>query len=67
MIKKILDRSGQVLFEKQLENSEQVIDPRVAFLINDILKEAATRGTAKKVSELQRTDFAGKTGTTNKA
>ena len=67
LIKKILDRSGQVLFEKQLENSEQVIDPRVAFLINDILKEAATRGTAKKVSELQRTDFAGKTGTTNKA
>ena len=52
---------------QQLENPEQVIDPRVAFLINDILKEAATRGTAKKVSELQRTDFAGKTGTTNKA
>ncbi len=67
LIKKIVDRSGKVLFEKQAENPEQVIDPRIAFLINDILKEAATRGTAKKVSELQRTDFAGKTGTTNKA
>ena len=36
-------------------------------MINDILKEAAVRGTAKKISELQRKDFAGKTGTTNEA
>ena len=46
---------------------QQVIDPRVAFLITDILKEAAIRGTARRVSEIQRRDFAGKTGTTNDA
>ena len=67
LISKIIDRSGAVLFEKSLEEPEQVIDPRVAFLINDILKEAAVRGTARKVSELGRNDFAGKTGTTNQA
>ena len=67
LISKIIDRSGAVLFEKNLEEPEQVIDPRVAFLINDILKEAAVRGTARKVSELGRNDFAGKTGTTNQA
>ena len=67
LISKIVDRSGNILFEKIADDPEQVIDPRIAFLINDILKEAAVRGTAKKVSELQRPDFAGKTGTTNDA
>ena len=67
LISKILDRSGEVLFEKIIQDPQQVIDPRIAFLINDILKEAAVRGTARKISELQRKDFAGKTGTTNEA
>ena len=67
LISKILDRSGEILFEKKIQDPQQVIDPRIAFLINDILKEAAVRGTARKISELQRKDFAGKTGTTNDA
>jgi penicillin-binding protein 1A len=67
LISKILDRSGEVLFEKKIQDPQQVIDPRIAFLINDILKEATVRGTARKISELQRKDFAGKTGTTNEA
>ena len=67
LISKIINRTGEVLFEKEMIKPEQVIDPRIAFLINDILKEAAARGTARKVSELGRNDFAGKTGTTNKA
>ena len=67
LISKILDRSGEILFEKKIIDPQQVIDPRIAFLINDILKEAAVRGTARKISELQRKDFAGKTGTTNEA
>ena len=67
LISKIIDRSGQILFENKAKKPEQVIDPRIAFLINDILKEAAQRGTARKLSELERRDFAGKTGTTNKA
>ena len=67
MIERIIGRSGEVLYKHKKEEPKQVIDSRVAFLINDILKEAATRGTARKISELNRKDFAGKTGTTNNA
>ena len=66
-IEKILDRSGNIIFQREKKDLQQVIDPRVAFLITDILQEAAVRGTARKVSELKRRDFAGKTGTTNDA
>ena len=66
-IEKILDRSGNIIYERAEMDLKQVIDPRVAFLITDILQEASLRGTARKVSQLQRSDFAGKTGTTNEA
>ena len=46
---------------------DYVLDPRVAFIINDILKEAAQRGTGRKIRELGRKDFAAKTGTSNNA
>ena len=67
LISKIIARSGEILFEKERQDPKQVIDSRIAFLINDILKEAAVRGTARRVSDLGRNDFAGKTGTTNDA
>ena len=66
-IEKIIDRNGNIVFQKNHKDLQQVIDPRIAFLITDILKEAAIRGTARRVSEIQRRDFAGKTGTTNDA
>ena len=66
-IEEIKDRNGDIVFQKEKKDLKQVIDPRIAFLITDILQEASTRGTARKVSELKRRDFAGKTGTTNDA
>ena len=51
--------------ERQVDNFS--IDPRIAFMINDILKEAAQRGTGRKINELGRKDFAAKTGTSNDA
>jgi len=66
-ITKIVDRTGGVIFQKKELETKQVIDARIAFIIKDILQEAAKRGTAKKVSELGRGDLAGKTGTTNEA
>ena len=51
--------------ERQADNFS--IDPRIAFMINDILKEAAQRGTGRKINELGRQDFAAKTGTSNDA
>ena len=44
------------------------IDPRVAFITKDILREALSRGSnARQVGILKRNDIAGKTGTTNNA
>ena len=66
-ITKITDRTGNTIFQKEDIEINQAIDPRIAFIIKDILQEAASRGTAKKVKELGRGDLAGKTGTTNEA
>ena len=43
----------------------RVLDERIHFLINDMLKDVVQRGTAKKAKSLGRQDLAGKTGTTN--
>ena len=48
------------------ENTELVIDPRVSFLMNDVLKGFMKNGVAGRKSRfLNRDDIAGKTGTTN--
>ena len=31
-----------------------IVDPRIAFMVNDILKEAAMRGTGRKIQQLGR-------------
>jgi penicillin-binding protein 1A len=44
------------------------IDPRVTFITKDILREALSRGSnGRKTQVLNRSDIAGKTGTTNDA
>ena len=43
----------------------QPMDPRVAYMIDSILKDAIKHGTGRRALELKRTDVAGKTGTTN--
>ena len=43
----------------------RVLDERIHFLINDMMKDVVQRGTAKKAKSLGRQDIAGKTGTTN--
>jgi penicillin-binding protein 1A len=51
-----------------LFKEDKVIDERIAFLTNDVLKEFMTKGTAgRKAAILNRKDIAGKTGTTNDA
>jgi penicillin-binding protein 1A len=46
-------------------NAPQVITPQNAYLITSALKDVITKGTARKAATLQRSDLAGKTGTTN--
>lgn len=44
----------------------QALDPRTAYVMNDLLRGVATYGTgARASSTLKRNDIAGKTGTTN--
>lgn len=45
--------------------AEPILDPRTAYLITDVLKDAIKRGTGRRALALNRTDLAGKTGTTN--
>jgi penicillin-binding protein 1A len=64
---KIGDYLSQWFGTDEREADNFIIDPRIAFMINDILKEAAQRGTGRKINELERKDFAAKTGTSNDA
>ncbi len=43
----------------------RIIDEKVAFIIDDILKDVIRRGTGYRARSLNRSDIAGKTGTTN--
>ena len=50
------------------KESLEPIDPRVTFITKDILREALSRGSnGRKTQVLKRGDIAGKTGTTNDA
>lgn len=43
----------------------RVMDRRIAYLIDSMLKDVITRGTGRLARQLERGDIAGKTGTTN--
>ena len=47
--------------------AEQVLDGRLAFLMDSLLRDVVRLGTGRRAAEVQRTDLAGKTGTTNDA
>ncbi len=66
-ILKVERANGEVLFEYQPPQPEQVLDPRVAFLISDILDDDAARAPAMGQSNPLALPFpaAAKTGTTN--
>ena len=49
----------------QLPPAPRIMEPRVAFIIDSILKDVITRGTGRRALVLERSDIAGKTGTTN--
>ncbi len=45
--------------------AKRVMSEEVAFIIDDILRDAIKKGTGTKARALKRSDIAGKTGTTN--
>lgn len=66
-ILRVTKSDGEVLYEHPIDPGEQVLDPRVAFLISDILDDDAARAPAMGSSNPLALPFpaAAKTGTTN--
>ena len=67
IVTRIEDASGRVVFQQPPATPRQVIDPRVAFIVRDMMRDAAERGTgipARKAVPAS-IPIAGKTGTTN--
>lgn len=60
-IRKIIDTSGNIIYE-HLPKPKHVFSEDTAYLINDILKDAAKNGTAKKLASLHA-EICAKTGT----
>lgn len=69
LIAKLTDDKGRLLYEApalSAEDTPQVIEPRNAFLMSQLLQEVTRSGTAARAqSTLKRPDLYGKTGTTN--
>jgi penicillin-binding protein 1A len=62
-INKIVDRTGNV-FEETKVQTEQVIDPRIAFITTYVMQDVVISGTGTRVKSIGR-PVAAKTGTTN--
>ncbi|HET6461460.1 MAG TPA: PBP1A family penicillin-binding protein [Syntrophales bacterium] len=62
-IRKIVDRTGHIFEEAQVK-SEEVIDPRIAFMTSYIMQDVVESGTGRRVKSIDR-PVAGKTGTTD--
>lgn len=72
LIDRVTDSEGKVIMQAKPvvagDASARVIDPRTAYIMNDMMRGVATYGTAARASrELKRNDIGGKTGTTNES
>ncbi len=47
--------------------ADKVVDSQTVYIVDSMLRDAVTRGTATRARVLERNDLAGKTGTTNNA
>jgi penicillin-binding protein 1A len=70
LIDYVTDSAGKVIMRSKPtvagDAAARVIDPRTAYVMNDMLRGVATYGTSARVHrELKRDDIGGKTGTTN--
>ena len=70
LIDKVTDANDQVIMQAKPviagDASARAIDPRTAYVMDDMLRGVATSGTAARAKQvIKRNDLAGKTGTTN--
>jgi 1A family penicillin-binding protein len=66
-IHRISEATGNVVYTEKSAARDSVLDPRVAFIVRDMMRDVVTRGTATSVRRYvpERIEVAGKTGTTN--
>ena len=67
IVTRIEDATGRVVFQKPPAVPQPVIDPRIAFIVRDMMRDAVERGTgtAARTAVPASIPVAGKTGTTN--
>ena len=68
MLKIVDDRGNPLALANPLRAGEEglrVIDPRNAFIMDNMMQDTMRIGTAARAARLGRSDLAGKTGTTN--
>src|SRR5512140_254654 len=61
------DAMGHVVYTEKPSVRDSILDPRVAFIVRDMMRDVVSRGTATSVRRYvpERIEVAGKTGTTN--
>ncbi|HEX4933926.1 MAG TPA: penicillin-binding transpeptidase domain-containing protein, partial [Gemmatimonadaceae bacterium] len=66
-LQSIEDGTGAVVWQQRPNVGQQVLDPKVAFIVRDMMRDAVERGTATAVRRFVPSSIpvAGKTGTTN--
>ncbi|MGQ0646752.1 MAG: penicillin-binding protein 1A [Gemmatimonadaceae bacterium] len=66
-ITRIEDTSGKVVWQNRLVVPAQALDPRVAFIVRDMMRDVVERGTATAIRRYIPSSLpvAGKTGTTD--
>jgi len=72
LIDHVTDSTGKVIMQSRPvvagDAAARAIDPRTAFVMNDMMQDVVKRGTAVRVREtFKRRDLGGKTGTTNQS
>jgi penicillin-binding protein 1A len=66
-ITRVNDAAGRAVYARPASTPQQVLDPRVAFIVRDMMRDVAERGsgTAARKPVPDNVPVAGKTGTTN--
>lgn len=67
LITRIEDGAGRVVYQNRITNPVQVLDPKVAFIVRDMMRDVVDRGTATSIRRYVNASVpvAGKTGTTD--
>jgi penicillin-binding protein 1A len=67
LITRIDDLSGRAVYSRPPSTPQQVLDPRVAFIMRDMLRDVAEKGSGTRARQAvpDNVPVAGKTGTTN--